>query len=69
MSHQKTCWKGYDGVDAPKWNLEVEPMNYSNGRSHPRVRDGRRSQPALKCCWKGNVLLLIHAKASRKKRC
>jgi hypothetical protein len=26
MSHQKTCWKGYDGVDAPKWNLEVEPF-------------------------------------------
>jgi len=26
MSHQKACWKGYDGVDALKWNLEVEPF-------------------------------------------
>jgi hypothetical protein len=24
--HQKPCWKGYDGVDVLKWNLEVEPF-------------------------------------------
>jgi hypothetical protein len=24
MSHQKICWKGYDGADVPRWNLEVE---------------------------------------------
>jgi hypothetical protein len=26
MLRQKTCWKGYDGVDAPKWNLQIEPF-------------------------------------------
>jgi hypothetical protein len=26
MLHQKTCWKGYDGVDVPKWNFEIEPF-------------------------------------------
>jgi hypothetical protein len=24
MSCRKACWKGYDGVDAMRWNLEVE---------------------------------------------
>ncbi len=24
MFCQKTCWKGYDGVDALKWSLEIE---------------------------------------------
>jgi hypothetical protein len=23
---QKACWKGYDGANAPRWNLEVEPF-------------------------------------------
>jgi hypothetical protein len=26
MSYQRTCWKRYDGVNVPKWNLEVEPF-------------------------------------------
>jgi len=26
MSHRKTCYKGYDGEDTPRWNLEVEPF-------------------------------------------
>jgi hypothetical protein len=26
MSHQKVCWKRYDGANAPKWNFEVEPF-------------------------------------------
>jgi hypothetical protein len=26
MSYWKTCWKGYDGVDVLRWNLEVEPI-------------------------------------------
>jgi len=26
MSRWKTCWKGYDGADASKWNFEVEPF-------------------------------------------
>jgi hypothetical protein len=26
MSHQRTCWKGYDGANGPRWNLEVESL-------------------------------------------
>jgi hypothetical protein len=26
MSCQKACWKRYDGVDALKWSLEIEPF-------------------------------------------
>jgi hypothetical protein len=26
ISYWKACQKGYDGVDIPKWNLEVEPF-------------------------------------------
>ncbi len=26
ISCQKICWKGYDGVNASRWNLEVEPF-------------------------------------------
>jgi len=26
ISHQKTSKKKYDDVDAPRWNLEVEPF-------------------------------------------
>jgi hypothetical protein len=25
-SCQKTCWKGYDGANTPRCNLEVEPF-------------------------------------------
>jgi hypothetical protein len=54
-----------------KWNFEVEPfycpLNYLNGRRHAQAGGGRKSHAALKCCWKGNMLLLIYAKASRKK--
>jgi hypothetical protein len=24
MSRWRTCWKKYDGADAPKWNLQVD---------------------------------------------
>ncbi len=33
-------------------------MSYSNRGRHARPRDGRRLHAALKCCWKGNLLLL-----------
>jgi hypothetical protein len=26
ISHKKTCWKRYDGVDVPKWNLKIKPF-------------------------------------------
>jgi hypothetical protein len=22
----RACWKGYDGANTPRWNLEVEPF-------------------------------------------
>jgi hypothetical protein len=43
------------------------PMNCSNERRHVWVGGGRKSQVALKCCWRGKVLLSIHVKASRRK--
>jgi hypothetical protein len=24
MSYQRACWKGYNGENVPRWNLEVE---------------------------------------------
>ncbi len=26
ISRQTTCQKGYDGANAPRWNLEVKPF-------------------------------------------
>jgi hypothetical protein len=50
------------------WNQTIcYPMSYSSGGRHTRVGGGRRSHAALKCCWKGNMLLLTHAKVLRKK--
>jgi len=43
-------------------------MNCSNGRKHTPAVDGRKSYVPLRCCWKGNVLL-IHVKASKRKGC
>jgi hypothetical protein len=63
--------KRYDGVDALRWNLEVEPfvclMNYSSGKRHIEVEGGKRSHVTLGCWWKGNVLLLTCAKVSKRK--
>ncbi len=42
-------------------------MSCSNGGKHMRAGGGKRSRATLKCCWKGKVLLLIHAKGSKRK--
>jgi hypothetical protein len=42
-------------------------MNCSKGGKHAHVEGDKRSQAALKCCWKRKVLLLIRVKALRKK--
>jgi hypothetical protein len=42
-------------------------MNYSNGGRHTWAKGGKKSHVALRCYWKGNVLLLIHVKVSRRK--
>jgi hypothetical protein len=26
ISHQKTCWKGYDGADVLRWTFDVKPF-------------------------------------------
>jgi hypothetical protein len=26
MSHRRACWRGYDGANALRWNLKVEPF-------------------------------------------
>jgi len=26
IPHQGTCWKGYDGASALRWNLEIKPF-------------------------------------------
>jgi hypothetical protein len=26
ISCWRACWKGYDGANAPRWNLEVKPF-------------------------------------------
>jgi hypothetical protein len=26
ISRQKACYKGHDGVNVPRWNLEIEPF-------------------------------------------
>ncbi len=52
-----------------KWSWTIFcPMNYSNGGWHTQARGSKRSHAALRCCWKSNVLLSTHAKASRRKR-
>ncbi len=42
-------------------------MSCSNGGRHAWAKGGKRSHATLKCCWKGNVLLLTGAKVSRRK--
>jgi hypothetical protein len=26
ISHRRTCWKRYDSINAPRWNLEIKPF-------------------------------------------
>jgi hypothetical protein len=50
------------------WNRTIcYLMSCSNEAKHAQAGGGRRSHGALKCCWKGKVLLLICVKASRRK--
>jgi hypothetical protein len=43
-------------------------MNCSNKRVYARVGGSRKSHAALSCCWKGKMLLSIHAKASKRNK-
>jgi len=69
---QKACWKGYDGVGILRWNLEVESFVTRwivQMEKNTLAGGGERSHVALRCCWKQNLLLLTHVKASRRKGC
>jgi hypothetical protein len=44
-------------------------MSCWHERKHAQTKGNRKSHVALRCYWKGNVLLSIHDKASRKKGC
>jgi hypothetical protein len=43
-------------------------MSYLNEGRHAQTKHGKRSHATLRC-WKGNVLLLTCAKASKRKIC
>ncbi len=42
-------------------------MNYSKGGRHMCARGSKRSHVALRCCWKGKLLLSTHIKTLRTK--
>jgi hypothetical protein len=63
---KKVWWCKWSKIESWSWTFCCL-MNYSNGGRHARIEGGRRSHAALKCCWKINVLLSIHAKVSRRK--
>ncbi len=51
------------------WNWTIcYSMNCSNGRKHAWTGGNKRWHVALRCCWKGKVLLLICVKTLRRKK-
>jgi hypothetical protein len=62
---KKVWWCKHFEIESWSWTI-CRPMNCSNGRRHTHAKGGRRSHIAMKCCWKGNVLLSTCAKASRR---
>jgi hypothetical protein len=65
---QKVWWCRCFKMESWSWTICC-PMNYSSGGRHIRARGNRKSHATLKCCWKGNVLLLTCAKVSKRKGC
>jgi hypothetical protein len=49
------------------WLKEVCVVVFDPHGTHTRAKGDKRSQAALKCCWKWKVLLLIPIKASRRR--
>jgi len=58
-------WKRFE-MESWSWT-NCCPINCSNGRKHTLVGGGRRSHATLKCCWKENLLVSTHSKASKRK--
>jgi hypothetical protein len=68
--NMERVWKGYDGGNALNGILKSNHcylMSCSNEGKHARIGGSKRSPGALKCCWKGKVLLSTCVKASRSK--
>jgi hypothetical protein len=63
---ERVWWCRHSKMESWNWIICCS-MSCSNGGRHAQAGGGRRSHVALKCCWKGNVLLSTHAKASRRK--
>jgi hypothetical protein len=62
---ERVWWCRHSKMESWSWTICC-PMSYSNGRRHAWVEGGKKSHVVLKCCWKGNVLL-IHDKVSKSK--
>jgi len=63
---ERVWWCKRSKMESWSWTICC-PMNCSNGGKNAQARGGRKSHIALKCCWRENVLLLTHVKASKKK--
>jgi len=63
---KRVWWCKCFDMESLSWTI-CYLMSCSNGRRHAWAKGGKRSHVTLKYCWKGNVLLLTCAKASRKK--
>jgi hypothetical protein len=62
---ERVWWCKHFEMESWSWTISC-PMNCSNGGRHAWARGSRRSHVALRCCWKGNVLL-TRAKVLRRK--
>ncbi len=62
---ERVWWWRCSEMESWSWTICC-PMNCSNGGKHAWAGGGRKSHTTLRCCWKGNVLLLIHVKAQER---
>jgi len=65
---KKVWWCKCFKMESWNWTIYYQ-MNCSNEQRHAQFGDGRRSHAALRCYWKGKVLLSTCVKASRRKGC
>jgi hypothetical protein len=65
---EKVWWCRRFEMESWSWTICCL-MSCSSGGRHTWARGDKRSHVALRCYWKRNVLLSIHAKTSRKKEC
>ncbi len=63
---ERVWWCRHFKMESWSWTIYCL-MTCSNGNRHAHDEGGRRSHGALKCCWKGNELLSIRVKVSKRK--